>query len=460
MSGKIYGSLRLSVEAVTWLLPDPPASTQVRVKWWGEENYGQLLRPASCVGTGPALSSTVYYTVRCSAQRLFSYLDDARELEMELVDEGSHRVFATATMDLTMRKSNSSRGGGVSIAEGALPIYSRSGARLGDLIVSAGALFKAEPQRTSFEYNELIAETDPTLSLYPGKDNSSWKEGLGWGGPTPATWAAMGGDVSIPSTVQEEKSSHLASGNLSTSQLETSWREAERRHGKENRSANASGMSGRNEASLGISRISANHSHASGHSNSNSLHLSLNNSNMNSSNNTSRADDSIHSTPPRPASRTPPRARDTSRSRSHGVADLLSFAASEADAEGLSRLADMIDEEQPATPPKRHVPSRINGPHGSGTRSSAAAEEDRVATQDTATAGESFTHPGLCQFLFASLLISVFVFVDVLCGRECAIATFLCMRRPLRFNVSLNISRNLPIALLRAIDHYIASNRG
>lgn len=29
VSGRIYGSLRLSIEGITWMLEDPPASTQV-----------------------------------------------------------------------------------------------------------------------------------------------------------------------------------------------------------------------------------------------------------------------------------------------------------------------------------------------------------------------------------------------------------------------------------------------
>lgn len=39
---------------------------QVRVKWWGEEGYGSLLRPAACTGLGPALTSSLFYSIRCS----------------------------------------------------------------------------------------------------------------------------------------------------------------------------------------------------------------------------------------------------------------------------------------------------------------------------------------------------------------------------------------------------------
>ena len=39
---------------------------QVRIKWWGEKGYGSLLRPAACVGLGPALTSSVFYSIRCS----------------------------------------------------------------------------------------------------------------------------------------------------------------------------------------------------------------------------------------------------------------------------------------------------------------------------------------------------------------------------------------------------------
>ena len=104
------------------------------MKWWGERNYGQLLRPASCIGRGPALSSTVFYAIRCSRERLSAYLRDAATLELELVDEMSHRIFATASIDLMKREAVAEQADNGLIEcmkNGPVPIYSRVGAKLG-----------------------------------------------------------------------------------------------------------------------------------------------------------------------------------------------------------------------------------------------------------------------------------------------------------------------------------------
>jgi hypothetical protein len=102
VNGRIHGSLRLAVERISWRVVRPPDSSQVtavacgvlgcarappapppdhfpvvcvtasagwvqvRVKWWGEEGYGSLLRPAACTGLGPALTSSLFYSIRCS----------------------------------------------------------------------------------------------------------------------------------------------------------------------------------------------------------------------------------------------------------------------------------------------------------------------------------------------------------------------------------------------------------
>ena len=53
------------------------------------------------------------------------------------------------------------------LQDGPVAMYAKDGSKVGDLLVCLDIHFKKQAQRTSFELNELLSQTDPTLQLYP-----------------------------------------------------------------------------------------------------------------------------------------------------------------------------------------------------------------------------------------------------------------------------------------------------
>jgi hypothetical protein len=164
VNGRIHGSLRLAVEAVEWRVVRPPLSTQVRVKFWGEKGYGALLRPANC-SRGPALASTVFYSVRCSRRSMLEYLNDAETVTLDIVDEVSHDVVAHATVPLAGLSPSAPRESTESIREGPVGMYSADGHKVGEVHVAIDVHFKASPQRTSMDDTEVASDAGASLQV-------------------------------------------------------------------------------------------------------------------------------------------------------------------------------------------------------------------------------------------------------------------------------------------------------
>ena len=217
VEGRIHGSLRLAVERISWRVACPPDSSQVslafrhpacvsgrarahgdcrnaepamvrgpqvRVKWWGEKGYGSLLRPAACAGLGPALTSSVFYSIRCSRPRLLEYFRDAASVRLDVVDERGHKIIAHAYVELggrcTAGEAADRRDDETSecVVDGPVAMYAKDGSKVGELTVSLDVRFKRQAQRTSFELHELLSHTDPTLPLYPSHPTADNSRGL------------------------------------------------------------------------------------------------------------------------------------------------------------------------------------------------------------------------------------------------------------------------------------------
>ena len=209
---------------------------QVRVRWWGENGYGTLLRPASCTGQGPTLSSSVYYAIKCSWPRILQYLSDARFLNLDIVDESTHLIIAKARIVLGAAKDlrlshgehdclRSSSGLSATLHDGPVPMYTEDGTKVGEVCAAMDIRFKTQPQRTSFEQSELLADTDPGLLLYPlgfGEDplrprpGLADRPGVAWPGDGTSRSALSDADLSLLSAIQEASNeSHPTALSLS-----------------------------------------------------------------------------------------------------------------------------------------------------------------------------------------------------------------------------------------------------
>jgi hypothetical protein len=80
-------------------------------------------------------------------------------------------------------------------------MYAKNGDKVGEISVCLDLHFKRHPQRTSFELNELLSQTDPTLQLYPSHEGSRL--------------ASDGGGISFVSCSENDASIlHLSSETL------------------------------------------------------------------------------------------------------------------------------------------------------------------------------------------------------------------------------------------------------
>jgi hypothetical protein len=134
------------------------------VKFWGEKGYGALLRPANC-SRGPALASTVFYSVRCSRRSMLEYLNDAETVTLDIVDEVSHDVVAHATVPLAGLSPSAPRESTESIREGPVGMYSADGHKVGEVHVAIDVHFKASPQRTSMDDTEVASDAGASLQV-------------------------------------------------------------------------------------------------------------------------------------------------------------------------------------------------------------------------------------------------------------------------------------------------------
>jgi len=100
------------------------------------------------------------------------------------VDERSHAIVAHAYLDLTSRCTGTSvsldgQESSECLQDGPVAMYAKDGSKVGEITVCLDLHFKRQAQRTSFELNELLSQTDPTLQLYPshgdsGSGSESW----------------------------------------------------------------------------------------------------------------------------------------------------------------------------------------------------------------------------------------------------------------------------------------------
>ena len=104
-------------------------------------------------------------------------------------------------------------------------MYTEDGTKVGEVCAAMDIRFKTQPQRTSFEQSELLADTDPGLLLYPlgfGEDplrprpGLADRPGVAWPGDGTSRSALSDADLSLLSAIQEASNeSHPTALSLS-----------------------------------------------------------------------------------------------------------------------------------------------------------------------------------------------------------------------------------------------------
>ena len=81
--GSVKGEVRLVVDTVLWRTEPSPASTQVRVKWWGDSSTkGTLFSPVNgtkgLIMSATSFDNTVFFPIVVSESQFRLYLKDMR----------------------------------------------------------------------------------------------------------------------------------------------------------------------------------------------------------------------------------------------------------------------------------------------------------------------------------------------------------------------------------------------
>ncbi|XP_072333244.1 C2 domain-containing protein 3 isoform X1 [Scyliorhinus torazame] len=91
VEGQVQCFLRIAVSKILWIVPRPPASPLVRLRWWGETSNGTQFRPRDASHAEQKSAKTIArYAVRCGPKQFTSYLTDMGTLVLEVMTKPDH----------------------------------------------------------------------------------------------------------------------------------------------------------------------------------------------------------------------------------------------------------------------------------------------------------------------------------------------------------------------------------
>ncbi|XP_077197308.1 C2 domain-containing protein 3 isoform X2 [Paroedura picta] len=155
VEGQLRCFLKLTVSKILWMVTKPPASTVVRVRWWGETSDGTVFIPR---GTSQVeqktFRTTTRYPVRCGPKQFTSYLTDMGALVLELMTRTDHLPIGRVQICGLSQLSPSHP------ISGFFSIVSPTSEKMGELQVS----LVLEPLSETYDSNSSVPNTDVSFS--------------------------------------------------------------------------------------------------------------------------------------------------------------------------------------------------------------------------------------------------------------------------------------------------------
>ncbi|XP_063162068.1 C2 domain-containing protein 3 [Candoia aspera] len=151
VEGQLRCFLKLTVSKIRWMVAKPPASSLVRVRWWGETSNGTVFVPQDASqAEQKILKTTTCYPVRCGPKQFASYLTDMGALILEIMTKSDHLPIGRVQIKGLAQLSPSHP------ISGFFTIISPSSEKMGELQVS---LF-LEPLSEVYECSSSVPNTD------------------------------------------------------------------------------------------------------------------------------------------------------------------------------------------------------------------------------------------------------------------------------------------------------------
>ncbi|XP_026545121.1 C2 domain-containing protein 3 [Notechis scutatus] len=147
VEGQLRCFLKLTVSKIVWMVAKPPASSLVRLRWWGETSNGTIFVPQDASQPEQKiLNTTTCYPVRCGPKQFASYLTDMGALILEVMTKSDHLPIGRVQIKGLALLSPSHP------IRGVFPIVSPTSEKMGELQVS---LF-LEPLAEEYECNHTV----------------------------------------------------------------------------------------------------------------------------------------------------------------------------------------------------------------------------------------------------------------------------------------------------------------
>ncbi|XP_060119779.1 C2 domain-containing protein 3 [Heteronotia binoei] len=155
VEGQLRCFLKLTVSKILWTVAKPPASTVVRVRWWGETSDGTIFVPR---GTSQverkAFRTATRYPIRCGPKQFTSYLTDMGALVLEVMTRTDHLPIGRVQMCGLSQLSPSHP------ISGFFTIVSPTSEKMGELQAS----LVLEPLSETYDSSSSIPNTDVSFS--------------------------------------------------------------------------------------------------------------------------------------------------------------------------------------------------------------------------------------------------------------------------------------------------------
>ncbi|XP_032076212.1 C2 domain-containing protein 3 [Thamnophis elegans] len=150
VEGQLRCFLKLTVSKIVWMVAKPPASSLVRVRWWGETSNGTVFVPQDASQPEQKiLNTTTCYPVRCGPKQFASYLTDMGALILEIMTKSDHLPIGRVQIKGLALLSPSHP------ISGFFPIVSPASEKMGELQIS----LLLEPLSDVYETNLTVHNT-------------------------------------------------------------------------------------------------------------------------------------------------------------------------------------------------------------------------------------------------------------------------------------------------------------
>uniref|UniRef100_A0A8C5WRM6 C2CD3 N-terminal C2 domain-containing protein n=1 Tax=Laticauda laticaudata TaxID=8630 RepID=A0A8C5WRM6_LATLA len=151
VEGQLRCFLKLTVSKIVWMVAKPPASSLVRLRWWGETSNGTIFVPQDASQPDQKiLNTTTCYPVQCGPKQFASYLTDMGALILEVMTKSDHLPIGRVQIKGLALLSPSHP------ISGFFPIISPTSEKMGELQIS---LF-LEPLSDEYECNHTVHNTN------------------------------------------------------------------------------------------------------------------------------------------------------------------------------------------------------------------------------------------------------------------------------------------------------------